>query len=48
MKSYSDAFCRQLYIESAMTVKENHDGVYIRPILHLVMILRTLARLQSF
>lgn len=48
MKGYSDAFKRQWYNKPSSTVKENHGGVHIHPVLNRVMTPRELARLQSF
>ncbi|QGZ97944.1 DNA (cytosine-5-)-methyltransferase [Mycoplasma sp. NEAQ87857] len=48
MKNYSDAFRRQFYDRPSTTVKENHGGVHLHPVLNRVMTPRELARLQSF
>lgn len=48
LKGYSDAFRRQYYDRPANTVKENHGGVHVHPVLNRVMTPRELARLQSF
>lgn len=48
MSGYSDAFRRQYYDRPSTTVKENHGGVHVHPVLNRVMTPRELARLQSF
>jgi len=45
---YSDAFKRVFSNKPSPTVKENHGGVFLHPILNRVMTPRELARLQSF
>ena len=45
---YTDAWKRPYWDKPAPTVKENHGGVHIHPILPRVMTPRELARLQSF
>ena len=45
---YTDAWKRPYWNKPAPTVKENHGGVHIHPLLPRVMTPRELARLQSF
>lgn len=46
--NYSDSWKRPYWNKPAPTVKENHGGVHVHPILPRVMTPRELARLQSF
>lgn len=47
-KKYSDAYRKVYYDRPSPTVKENHGGVHIHPILNRAMTPRELARLQTF
>ncbi|UKS54439.1 DNA (cytosine-5-)-methyltransferase [Mycoplasma feriruminatoris] len=47
-KSFSDAFRKISYDKPAPTVKENHGGVHVHPVLPRVLTPRELANLQSF
>ena len=46
--NYSEAWRRCLWNQPSLTVKENHGGVMVHPILPRVLTVRELARLQSF
>ena len=46
--NYSEAWRRCMWNQPSPTVKENHGGVMVHPILPRVMTVRELARLQSF
>ena len=48
MNNFSDAFRKLDYDKPSYTVKENHGGVHIHPVLPRVLTPRELARLQSF
>jgi len=45
---FQDSWKRPFWNKPAPTVKENHGGVHIHPLLPRVMTPRELARLQSF
>ncbi|WP_406615290.1 DNA cytosine methyltransferase [Mycoplasmopsis hyopharyngis] len=47
-KNYSDAFKRIYYDKPSPTVKENHGGVHVHPVLNRVLTPKELALLQSF
>jgi DNA (cytosine-5)-methyltransferase 1 len=47
-ESYRDAFKRQHLGVPSMTIKENHGGTHIHPILNRVISAREMARLQTF
>ncbi|MDP4040788.1 DNA cytosine methyltransferase [Mycoplasma mycoides] len=47
-KKFSDAFKRISYDKPSPTVKENHGGVHVHPVLPRVLTPRELANLQSF
>ncbi len=47
-KNYSDAWKKCPWNEASCTIKENHGGVNIHPILPRVLTAREMARLQSF
>ena len=47
-KNYSDAWKKCFWNEPSCTIKENHGGVNIHPILPRVLTAREMARLQSF
>ncbi|WP_434328571.1 DNA cytosine methyltransferase [Mycoplasma capricolum subsp. capricolum] len=47
-KNFSDAFKRISYDKPSPTVKENHGGVHVHPVLPRVLTPRELANLQSF
>lgn len=47
-KSFSDAFRKLSYDKPSPTVKENHGGVHVHPVLPRVLTPRELANLQSF
>lgn len=47
-KGYSDAWKKCPWNEASCTIKENHGGVNIHPILPRVLTAREMARLQSF
>ncbi len=47
-KNYSDAWKRMFWDRPSNTVKENHGGVNVHPLLPRVMTARELAALQSF
>lgn len=47
-KGYSDAWKKCKWDEPSCTIKENHGGVNIHPILPRVLTAREMARLQSF
>ncbi|WP_406617706.1 DNA cytosine methyltransferase [Mycoplasmopsis lipophila] len=46
--NYSDAFKRIYYDKPSPTVKENHGGVHVHPVLNRVLTPKELALLQSF
>ena len=46
--NYSEAWRRCMWNQPSPTVKENHGGVMVHPILPRVLTVRELARLQSF
>ncbi|MBF0532213.1 MAG: DNA cytosine methyltransferase [Candidatus Omnitrophica bacterium] len=46
--SFRDAFKRQYLGVPSMTIKENHGGTHIHPILNRVISVREMARLQTF
>ena len=47
-KGYSDAWKKCPWNEASCTIKENHGGVNIHPLLPRVLTAREMARLQSF
>lgn len=47
-EGYSDAWRRAVWDEPSTTIKENHGGVNIHPLLPRVLTAREMARLQSF
>lgn len=47
-EGYSDAWRRAIWNEPSTTIKENHGGVNIHPLLPRVLTAREMARLQSF
>ncbi|MFA5075553.1 MAG: DNA cytosine methyltransferase [Candidatus Babeliales bacterium] len=47
-ETFRDAFKRQYLGVPAMTIKENHGGTHIHPVLNRVISAREMARLQTF
>lgn len=47
-KNYSDGWRKIYWLKPSPTVKENHGGVHLHPILNRALTPRELARLQSF